>query len=195
MIVFSKFPPVCHFAESAHCMHSSKKMCAVFWRNSSLKGFWHSPDVQKRQLFARLLKPALLIIQKKTKFDSDIDGKIEMIIILEMVGKIRLPTMYFIFYFFAYCGIMNARLTDITNMCNEYTHYWQSFLTKLWKTFWVLPENLTTLWKEQTKKSEKAFLLTPMLEYHWNIFLHYFVTLIYRGTHLKFALGKEIPCI
>ena len=36
------------------------------------------------------------MIQKKTKFDSDIDGKIEMIIILEMVGKISLPTMYFI---------------------------------------------------------------------------------------------------
>lgn len=30
MIVFSKFPPVCYFAESGHCMHSSKKMCAVF---------------------------------------------------------------------------------------------------------------------------------------------------------------------
>lgn len=55
--------------------------------------------MQKRQLFARLLKPALLMIQKKTKFDSDIDGKIEMIIILEMVGKIRLPTMYFILFF------------------------------------------------------------------------------------------------
>ena len=39
------------------------------------------------------------MIQKKTKFDSDIDGKIEMIIILEMVGKISLPTMYFILFF------------------------------------------------------------------------------------------------
>ena len=187
MIVFSKFPPVCYFAESAHCMHSSKKMCAILlW-----KDFGILRTCRKDSSLQDSLSRLSWWFRRKRKFDSDIDGEIEMIIIIEMVGKIRLPTMYFILFFFVYCGIMNARLTDITNMCNAYTHYWQSFLTKLWKTFWVLPENLTTSWKEQTKKSEKAFTLTPMLEYHWNIFLHYSVRLIYRGTHLKFPLGKR----